>query len=919
MQFDHQLNDVLNYGYNDTLNNQSSMFGANSSQMFDSDSVMDDLSLSGLGYMSSPNELGMFDNFMSSPSYMELQQARQLFYENTQQMRRILRSYQSLQNTLLRVTAGAMLSPGPMYNHGVMPQHQQASMQSLTTDPLIINQQVQLNNNISNLQMPGVSQSGNHMTQQLQSHINTPQSHMTEPQDLSHNHMTESQDLSHNHMTESQDLSHNHMTESQDLSHNHTQVTQTQDPVVQDFLSQTTSNPQLSNSTVDTQPPQPSTPAVETPEDIFDSSSQICEPDDLLAPIPGQDEADDTDLFPVEKKQRLDNDSLYDVGIQCELGPETLVALIEEERQEELDDNDQCDGLEQILTRVNLLSSAELAAAEVSMETNENSSSQTLSGTDQNIPPLIPAPLTTDDDSEAHIDLTDSPATPDQDSSEPLKIDRMVNKYRCGAEGCGKAYMHRKDLTRHMKIRHGAYVMPKMLKPVAMETAEKPYICPVSSCGRSYHHLRDLRRHQRNCHDENAKAQTDSLETVKKDQLWEYNSIFGKIQLRFPCDYPGCVRSYVHKKDLVRHKRLYHKDSSSKPTIPVPVPYSDTDLRFIRQEVKHEVEQLMKKGRLESSGSSCSSVTSTTSDSDVLSPDTLLSTLNTDVFLSLGIAPPPLECNRTSMDASVNNTAQIISLIQNLTTNNPQVGEVPIPQFPLPITVPMIPVVADSPLSAQSPVLTLPCSSNASGSESSGGKLKQVLSEPSQSLVPTTTSSMQASIGETSTAVTTLTTEPSINNILDISAQELVDSLKPQVQDQQGAKRSPDTLTNMAAAVLSMPESSELSDMLIKTVSNSTSLCSPTVHTSAPIVLDEVSPNQQMKENAPTEPVCCSSGIGVLPELIEEPMEAECSPETGDDLMDTVLAMNLMNETQPGSELIPELASCGETTSAIVP
>ena len=885
MQFDHQLNDVLNYGYNDTLNNQCSMFGGNSSQMFDSDSVMDDLSLSGLGYMPSPNELGMFDNFMSSPSYMELQQARQLFHENTQQMRRILRSYQSLQNTLLRVTAGAMLPPGPAYNHGVMPQHQQASMPSLTTDPLITNQQVQLNSNVSNLQMPGMSQSGDHMAQHLQSHINTPQSHMTE---------------------------------SQDLSHTHTQVTQTQDHIVQDFLSQTTSNLQLSNSTTDSHPPQPSTPAVETPEDIFDSSSQICEPDDLLAPITSQDDPEDVDLFPVEKKQRLDDDSLYDVGIQCELGPETLVALIEEEQQEGLDDSDQCDGLEQILTRVNLLSSEELSAADVSMETNENGSSQALSDSDQNIPPLIRAPLTMDDP-EAQIDLTGSPATPDQDSSEPLKIDRMVNKYRCGAEGCGKAYMHRKDLTRHMKIRHGAYVMPKMLKPVAMETAEKPYICPVSSCGRSYHHLRDLRRHQRNCHDENAKAQTDSPETVKKDQTWEYNSIFGKIQLRFPCDYPGCVRSYVHKKDLVRHKRLYHKDSLSKPTIPVPVPYSDTDLRFIRQEVKQEVEQLMKKGRLDSNGSLCSSVSSTTSDSDVLSPDALLSTLNTDVFLSLGIAPPPLECDKNGTDVSVNNTAQIISLIQNLTTNNPQVGEVPIPQFPLPITVPMIPVVADSPLSAQSPVLTVPCSSNADDSESSGGKLKQVLSKPSKNFGPTTTSSMQVNSGETSTAVTTKTTEPSIDNILDISAQELVDSLKPQTQDQEGTKRSPDTLTNMAAAALSMPASSELSDMLIKTVSSSTSLCSPTVHTSSPIVLDdEVSPDQQVKEEDPTEPVCCSSGIGVLPELIEEPMEAECSPDTGDDLMDTVLAIKLMNGTQAGSEVAPELASCGETNSAIM-
>ena len=585
MPYDQELNDTVNFGYSDPMNNQYPMFNG---QMFDGDNLMDDLNMP-LGYMSSPG-LGMFDNFMSSPSYLDIQQARQLLYENSQQMRRILRSYQSLQNTLLRVTAGTMLNTGSVYNglmdeQGMLTQPKDHMMQqqlaSLPMDTTMNQMPPPLNSNIPQ-QQDTTPQTSGHMPQ-LQDHMTQPQDHMTQPQD----HATQPQDqfmcVAHSQGTsQSSNLiqSQDHMTQQQG------HVTQSQDHMMQSFELHMDSAPQLSNNIpVSTQSSQQCTMTLESTLDLFDNSTQIsCEPDDLLAPIISEKEPPDLDLSPpIEKRPRLDNPSLFDVGIQCELGPETIIDLINEEQKMQQEEDSLGNRVEQMLASQNAHSNDNQSPANLSKELTD---SPTELGAPQanrdvsNEPNIIT--LTAD---EILAMSRETSEDGDQDG-EPLRVDRMVNKYRCGAEGCGKAYLHRKDLTRHIKIRHGAYVMPKMLKPVAMETAEKPYVCSIGSCGRSYHHMRDLRRHQRNCHGENSKSPPENQANSKKDENWEYNSIFGKIQLRYPCDYPGCVRSYVHKKDLVRHKRLYHKDTNPKPSVPVPIPYTDSDLRIIRHEVE---------------------------------------------------------------------------------------------------------------------------------------------------------------------------------------------------------------------------------------------------------------------------------------------------------------------------------------------
>ncbi len=904
LQFEQQLNDMMDFNYSDPLQNQYSMYN---NQVFDGDAlpVLDDIGMPGLDYIPSSG-LGALDNFMASPSYLDMQQARHLLYENSQQMQRILRSYQSLQNTLLRVTAGNILSSGSSFN-GLLDDQglvnnplQQPNLNSVPINQQ--NQQLLMNNIQQQTLVDQVPQSGSQITK-LQSNMNQPQVQMQDylsqpPINRSSNQIIQDQA---NQLPNQQQLQLNQSQETDStapllqnlISHSHTNQmqpqnvithhsTQQKDDLLQELQSMTTTTSQ--------------SPIKTTAMDIFDNPT--CEPDDLLTPIIREDyqeidyspsqttcELDDLltptireeiDYSPssVEIFARLDNDSNFDVGIQCELGPETLVALIEEEAQEEyLEPNADPPSTLSSNVLANLLvngpstllaksspsllpksSALPVASAPPVLLSRVPPTLQTISTTDM-LATLQTLPVMSSGAKKPTIFLTNaqilsSPVFTRSTGTETSKVDRMVNKYRCEIEGCTKAYLHRKDLTRHMKIRHGAYVQPKMLKPIAVETAEKPYVCPIVSCGRSYHHMRDLRRHQRNCHSENSK--TEDSNGIRLDHTKEY-SLYGKIQLRFPCDFPGCVRSYVHKKDLIRHKRLYHKDLSCKPSVPIRLPYSDTDL------------QQMKKTRQNTIGSSCNSFSSTSTDTTgVLSPDVLMSTLNSDVFLSLGVVPPLIEQSGDTHDFTGNsNTAQLLTLIQNLTSSNAQqVEEVPYPKLSAPITVPNV----------TGCFLNEPISSSKPQGGSSCETLKYVLSKPNKA------STTQSEIVQAQKANETFFESPTsdISSILDFSAKDLVDSLKPQTLKVGETKRSPDTLANLAVEALSR-SASELSCMLVTTVPSPTPSSASLITTpefsmqSMPTIENMIDPEFEI-----TTPE--SSMQSSMPNMIDPEFDALSSP-----------------------------------------
>ena len=128
-------------------------------------------------------------------------------------------------------------------------------------------------------------------------------------------------------------------------------------------------------------------------------------------------------------------------------------------------------------------------------------------------------------------------------------------KYPCEASGCTRAYLHKKDLIRHMRMVHNS--VPERLEATMVVIPPRPNVCGISGCIKSYIHHKDLVRHQRQVH--------------------FASSNMNEIQKRYPCDYQQCNKSYIHKKDLIRHKRLFHNDTTPQPSIPEPVIVDDED------------------------------------------------------------------------------------------------------------------------------------------------------------------------------------------------------------------------------------------------------------------------------------------------------------------------------------------------------
>ena len=306
-------------------------------------------------------------------------------------------------------------------------------------------------------------------------------------------------------------------------------------------------------------------------------------PDESTAPLTqSTTENSSTGNTAAEKAKKKSQKPKESVGIQCEVGPETFRALKEEEANQKL-----------------ITSSASAG----SRGGNSTDSSGTNDATSQKVvAPSSSLLLANSGSSPVNDSLKVSSPGAHTSSGENVSFtsqsDKVIRKYPCELTTCGKAYVHRKDLIRHMTLSHG--MSPQKLEPVVIETPEKPYTCQVGVCRKSYFHQKDLRRHQRQCHSVSDTNLSGAVEMTDAD---------GKVMVRFPCDFPGCQRSYVHKKDLVRHKRVYHKDESKKPSIPVPVKFTEADLKRIRHEEKsfHEKEGPLKKPRLDSTGSAMSS------------------------------------------------------------------------------------------------------------------------------------------------------------------------------------------------------------------------------------------------------------------------------------------------------------------------
>lgn len=131
-----------------------------------------------------------------------------------------------------------------------------------------------------------------------------------------------------------------------------------------------------------------------------------------------------------------------------------------------------------------------------------------------------------------------------------------VKKYVCEHEGCTKSYRYKKDVIRHMKMKHGSQPTRYEQKEVA-EVLLRKHGC--SQCDKMYAHRKDLLRHERDVHSPDAIARREA----SKGNLKKY-----------PCEQPNCNKFYVHKKDLIRHRRNDHNDFTDTKDMHIPEPVS---------------------------------------------------------------------------------------------------------------------------------------------------------------------------------------------------------------------------------------------------------------------------------------------------------------------------------------------------------
>ena len=141
-------------------------------------------------------------------------------------------------------------------------------------------------------------------------------------------------------------------------------------------------------------------------------------------------------------------------------------------------------------------------------------------------------------------------------SNVPTGNGTVAKKYVCEHEGCTKTYRYKKDVIRHMKMKHGS-------QPTRYEQKEVPEMLlrkhGCTQCDKMYAHRKDLLRHQRDVHSPEAIARREASKNNQK---------------KYPCDQPNCNKLYVHKKDLIRHRRNDHNDLTDTKDMHIPEPVS---------------------------------------------------------------------------------------------------------------------------------------------------------------------------------------------------------------------------------------------------------------------------------------------------------------------------------------------------------
>ncbi|XP_035713657.1 zinc finger protein 264-like isoform X1 [Folsomia candida] len=189
---------------------------------------------------------------------------------------------------------------------------------------------------------------------------------------------------------------------------------------------------------------------------------------------------------------------------------------------------------------------------------------------------------------------------------------RERSRFPCTFSGCGKTYLSRRAVSRHVKAEHAKNPVrfpctlcakefkhkPHLELHISTHTTEKPFKC--STCGRGFVRIHGMQQHQglfvsQVTHVEksavaNLKCTRCPLTFCSSSSLREHIQVFHENQKNHPCKF--CGKRFSGSNDLQRHVEAVHPASEDKINSCDKCEYkSHSKHNLVRHKARHDVKK----------------------------------------------------------------------------------------------------------------------------------------------------------------------------------------------------------------------------------------------------------------------------------------------------------------------------------------
>ncbi|CAJ0832652.1 1486_t:CDS:2, partial [Entrophospora sp. SA101] len=140
-------------------------------------------------------------------------------------------------------------------------------------------------------------------------------------------------------------------------------------------------------------------------------------------------------------------------------------------------------------------------------------------------------------------------------------------KFPCQHFGCNRRFRKESSLKRHQTVTHRGIIihdggkMEVVTKELTINehSEDMKFPCEHSGCNRCFRKLSSLKRHQTVTH--KGLIISRNVDGVMEEVVKELttNEVNEHENMKFPCNYPGCTRSFKKDSSLKRHQTVRHK------------------------------------------------------------------------------------------------------------------------------------------------------------------------------------------------------------------------------------------------------------------------------------------------------------------------------------------------------------------------